>query len=80
MANLPAETQEIEEVKCYYAPIGQFQQNPFYELNIWAGEYARVLQFDREGEMIIVDGGLYRGSCGAPYINNDGTGVLWQCT
>jgi hypothetical protein len=59
------------ELKALYAPIGQYRINPFRELKIWAGKYELVLQLDEEEKKIFVDGGLYRGSCGAPYIDRN---------
>ena len=41
---------------------------------MWTDEYKRVLLYNcaRLSTRILVAGGLYRGSCGAPYINRDG--------
>ena len=41
-----------------------------------ADEYKRVLQYNCLSTRILVAGGLYRGSCGAPYINRDGFVVV----
>jgi hypothetical protein len=72
---LPELSKENEELKCYYAPIGQFLTNSFEDMSIWCGDYERVLQYDRSGSAVIVNGGLYRGSCGAPYVNHEGSAV-----
>lgn len=69
---LPDVSLESVELKCYYAPIGQFMANAFEEMYIWAGDYERVLQYDKKGTTVLVNGGLYRGSCGAPYVNHKG--------
>jgi hypothetical protein len=66
---------ENEDLKSYYAPIGQFLANGIVEMAIWSGSYQRVLQYDRNGETVLVECGLYRGSCGAPYINSAGCAV-----
>jgi hypothetical protein len=63
---------EREKLKAYHAPIGQYMNNEFTTLNIWADEYRRVHQYNTKGKRILVDGGLYRGSCGGPYVNHDG--------
>jgi hypothetical protein len=63
---------EHEELKTYHAPIGQYLSNGFETGQIWCEDYKRVLQYDREGTIICVDGGLYRGSCGAPYVDHQG--------
>jgi hypothetical protein len=60
------------EIKTYHAPIGMFCHNSLSSLQIWSDDYKRVLQYDRDGKSIIVDGALYRGSCGCPYIDHDG--------
>ena len=70
--DLPDVSLENVELKCYYAPIGQFMANAFEEMAIWAGDYERVLQYDKKGTAVLVNGGLYRGSCGAPYVNHNG--------
>jgi hypothetical protein len=59
------------KLKALYAPIGQYRVNSFRELKIWASEYELVLQFEEEDKKIFLDGGLYRGSCGAPYIDEN---------
>jgi hypothetical protein len=71
-ADLPDVSLENEELKSYHAPIGQFLTNAFVDMTIWAGSYRRVLQYDRNGDVVLVECGLYRGSCGAPYINHAG--------
>ena len=71
-ANLPDASIEGEELKSYHAPIGQFVTNAFVDMTIWSGPYERVLQYDRGGKIILVDVGLYRGACGAPYVNHSG--------
>lgn len=65
-------TDEHEELKCYYAPIGQYLRNSLENMSIWSDPYKRVLQYNLDRSKIICDGGLYRGSCGAPYINRSG--------
>lgn len=57
------------ELKSFYSPIGQYRRNSFRELKIWRDDYKPVLQY--EEKKILLDGGLYRGSCGAPYIDRD---------
>ena len=57
------------DLKSFYSPIGQYKRNPFRELKIWRDDYKPVLQY--EEKKIFLDGGLYRGSCGAPYIDRD---------
>ena len=39
---------------------------------MWTDDYKRVLQYNCLSTRILVAGGLYCGSCGAPYINRDG--------
>jgi len=63
---------EREELKSYHAPIGYYSRNAILELEIWSDPYQRVLQYDQHHTLILVAGGLYRGSCGAPYVNHDG--------
>lgn len=63
---------EREELKTYYAPIGQYLTNSFHSCQIWCDRYKPVLQYDRNNEVICLDGGLYRGSCGAPYVDHGG--------
>jgi hypothetical protein len=63
---------EREELKTYHAPIGQYLNNQYPSLNIWSDDYKRVYQYHSNGKRIIVDGGLYRGSCGGPYVNHEG--------
>lgn len=70
---------EKEELKAYIAPIGFYLQNDIESSSIWAEDYGRVKQYDRGGAFILVDGGLYRGSCGAPYINHSGEAVAMHC-
>jgi hypothetical protein len=60
------------EVKAYHAPIGQYLRNEFPTLAIWTEDYKRVLQYYSLGKRIVVEGGLYRGSCGGPYVDHDG--------
>lgn len=60
------------ELKTYHAPIGQFMTNGFETGQIWWEQYQPVLQYDRDGKWICVQGGLYRGSCGAPYVDRNG--------
>ena len=69
LPNVPA---NHEELKCYYAPIGQYLTNTFDSMTIWSDNYKQVLQYNADRTKIYCDGGLYRGSCGAPYINHDG--------
>lgn len=38
-------------------------------MTIWAGDYERVLQDNRNERIILVGGGLYSGACEAPYDN-----------
>ncbi len=74
--NLPDITvDEIAPLKSYHAPIGQFSRNGFCELNIWVDNNDRVLQYDRDMTRIVVNGVLYRASCGAPYIDCNGYAV-----
>lgn len=41
------------------------------QLHLWADSFKNVLQYDANGRIyIVVDGGLYRGCCGAPYISH----------
>ncbi len=70
---------ESSEVKAYHAPIGQYQNNDITELVIWTEDYKRVLQYQAQGTRILVDGGLYRGSCGGPYVDHDGFVVAMHC-
>jgi hypothetical protein len=60
------------EVKTYHAPIGLLQHTPLATLQIWADIYKRIQQYDRGETRVIVEGGLYRGSCGGPYVDHDG--------
>lgn len=70
---LPDPDTEAVDLKAFFAPIGQFRGNSFLTLKIWVDEYRRVLQYDRpQNTNVIVDGGLYRGSCGSPYLNSHG--------
>lgn len=72
-STLPDLDTEVVDLKAYFAPIGQFRRNSFLTLHIWVDEYRRVLQYDRpQNTNLIVDGGLYRGSCGSPYLNHHG--------
>jgi hypothetical protein len=71
--SLPVLSNASIDVKCLYAPIGVFRENPFTNLVIWAESYKSVLQYDKTDETsVLVEGGLYRGSCGAPYITRNG--------
>ncbi len=63
---------ESIEVKTYHAPIGLFQHTQLATLQIWADDYKRIQQYDRGDTRVIVEGGLYRGSCGGPYVDHDG--------
>jgi hypothetical protein len=63
---------EHAKLKTYHAPIGQFLSNGFTDGEIWCENYKQILQYDRRGAVILVDGGLYRGSCGGPYIDHQG--------
>lgn len=69
LPNVPA---NHEELKCYYAPFGQYLTNSFDSMTIWSDNYKQVLQYNADRTKIYCDGGLYRGSCGSPYINHDG--------
>jgi len=69
---LPTPARTNEELKVIYAPIGMFLSSSLDELAMWTDEYKRVLQYHCLSTRILVAGGLYRGSCGAPYINHDG--------
>ena len=74
--SLPNPTRnENEELKAYIAPIGFYLQNALESCSIWAESYGSVKQYDRDGHIILVDGGLYRGSCGGPYVNHAGEAV-----
>lgn len=75
----PYENERVE-VKTYHAPIGQYLSNEISYLAIWSDDYKRVLQVHISGRRIIVDGGLYRGSCGGPYINYEGLVVAMHIT
>ncbi len=44
--------------------------NAFRTMALWMDDYSRIQQYDEN--TIIADRGLYRGSCGAPYITPDG--------
>ena len=39
-------------------------------MRLWMEDFSRIKQYDEN--TILVDKGLYRGSCGAPYITPDG--------
>jgi len=69
LPNVPAEHVQL---KFYYAPIGQFLVNGMDNMVIWRDDYKTILQYNLERTKIYCDGGLYRGSCGAPYINKQG--------
>lgn len=71
-AELPDVSLEKEEVKSYHTHIGQFRTNAFAEMSIWSGNYHSVLQYNQDGATLLVECGLYRGSCGAPYFNHAG--------
>lgn len=72
-SSLPVLRNESIDVKCLYAPIGAFRANSFTNLEIWAENYKFVLQYDKTDlTLVLVEGGLYRGSCGAPYITRNG--------
>ena len=51
--------------------IGQYLTNTFDSMTILSDNYKKVLQYNADRTKIYCDG-LYRGSCGAPYINHDG--------
>lgn len=69
---LPDPMVEIEGVSAYHAPIEFYRANAINSLVVWADGFQNVLQYDRGGSMILVDGGLYKGSCGGPYVNRAG--------
>jgi len=67
---------EREELKTYHAPIYNYKNNSYMSLAIWCDDYRRVCQYDGPSDShILVDGGLYKGSCGGPYVNHDGNVV-----
>lgn len=71
--SLPVLRIEAVDIKCLYAPIGAFRENPITNLEIWAENYKSVLQYDKPDKTsVLVEGRLYRGSCGAPYITRNG--------
>lgn len=59
-------------LKAFVAPIGQFIRCGVRDLEIWADDYQRVLQYDKNRTQIVVNHGFYRGSCGSPYVNASG--------
>ncbi len=71
-SELPQLTAETVDLKALVAPIGQFIRSAVRDLEIWSDDYQRVLQYDKNHTQIIVDHGLYRGSCGSPYVNHRG--------
>jgi hypothetical protein len=66
------DTGDEEELKCYHAPIGQYLNSDFEYISIWSTDYKRVLQYNLARTKICCAEGLYRGSCGAPYLNHAG--------
>jgi hypothetical protein len=72
---LPKTEAENEKLKAFYAPIGTFKTNGFVDLHIWPDDYQQVLQYDKEGTVILVTTGLYKGSCGGPYVSKAGLAV-----
>jgi hypothetical protein len=69
-SELPSLDTEVVDVKTLFAPVGQFLIHEMRDLKIWPDEYRRVLQYDDNETKLIADGGLYRGSCGSPYLNH----------
>lgn len=67
---LPQLDTETVDLKAFFAPIGQYKRKMVNDLGIWPDDYHRVLQYDRNETQIVVDVGLYRGSCGSPYVNS----------
>ena len=61
-----------EKLTAYFAPIGQFLTNAFEDITIWPDVFQRILQYDRNDSVILVSSGLYRGSCGCPYVSESG--------
>ena len=71
-SELPSLDTQVVDVKTLFAPVGQFLINDIRDLKIWPDEYRRILQYDDNETQLIVDGGLYRGSCGSPYLDHRG--------
>jgi hypothetical protein len=65
LPNIP----EQPKMRSFYYPIGQYRRNSYTELRLWCDMYKPALQY--EGNRILLDGGLYRGSCGAPYVDRN---------
>jgi hypothetical protein len=71
-----ADTIKPEQLRVLHAPIGFYRNNSVRLLQIWGGGYQRVLQYDddvNDVHQVLIESGLYRGSCGAPYLTDDGT-------
>lgn len=58
-------------VKAFFAPIGLYLSNNYPSMHIWADEFHRVMQY-LDPQNIIVNGGFYAGTCGSPYLNENG--------
>lgn len=71
-SEIPNLASETVDLKAFVAPIGQFIRSSLTDLVIWSDDYHRVLQYDKNSTQIVVAGGLYRGSCGSPYVNHRG--------
>jgi hypothetical protein len=67
---LPDPDRSSSQSKAIFAPIGSFRQSSLRSMHVWAEEFSKIFQYDENN--VIVDGGLYRGSCGAPYITPEG--------
>lgn len=65
-SELPDVKAQTVVLKAFVAPIGQFLRSGGRDLEIWADDYQRVLQYDKNRTQIVVNHGLYRGSCGSP--------------
>jgi hypothetical protein len=58
-------------VKALFAPIGLYLSNNYSSMHIWADEFHRVMQY-LDPQHIIVGRGFYAGTCGSPYVNENG--------
>lgn len=58
------------QARSIFAPIGSFRVSSLRTMRLWVEDFSKIFQYDEN--TVIVDGGLYRGSCGAPYIATDG--------
>lgn len=69
--NLPKPRSEKDEVKTYFAAT-EFYRNNTQSLEVWYGGFARVLQYDKEGQVLLMSSGISSASCGGPMVNHNG--------